>query len=220
MATKEKIVAVVAMLCEAFNRKPTPATYKAYEIALSDIDDEFVTSAGNVVLTSSREFMPNPGQLRELAVTGGIGYEQRAERAWLEFDRAVIGEGADHSVSFADGLINATVRLLGDWGFCATRSGDEYAVWLRKQFLETSTGTYAHRQYRNIYDSRLIGSMYRQNAMNFSAEELQQLARSGANIGLPVNVTTSQPILLPAVDGPARIENRADIPRIEFKTVG
>jgi hypothetical protein len=71
MATKEKIVAVVAMLCEAFNRKPTPATYKAYEIALSDVDDELVTSAGNVALTSSREFMPTPGQLREMAVTGG-----------------------------------------------------------------------------------------------------------------------------------------------------
>jgi hypothetical protein len=88
-------------------------------------------------------------------------------------------------VSFADGLINATVRLLGDWSFCATRSGDEYAVWLRKQFLET---------YRRLCTSPvpehlrqpLIGSMYRQNAMNFSTEEMQQLARSGANIGLPV----------------------------------
>jgi hypothetical protein len=214
MATNKKIAAVVGVLCEAFNRKPTAATYKAYELALNNVSDELLDVAAGASLASPREFMPTPGQLRELAVTGGIGYEARAERAWLEFDRAVSHHGCDHSVSFADGLINATVRTLGDWVFCCGRTGEDYSVWLRKQFLETYKRlcvTGANETLR----APLMGNLWRENA-EYPDELLKKLP--GLNAGQVQEVDTKQPVLLPPSEAPKRIAvNAAELPRLELK---
>lgn len=213
MATKNKIAACVGMLCEAFNRQPTSATFKAYEIGLSDTPDELLDIATTAALSASRSFMPTPGQLRELAVTGGIGYESRAERAWIEFDRAVSQQGADKSVSFADGLINATVRLLGDWTFCASQCGDEYAVWLRKAFLETYQRLCTAGASETLRQP-LMGNLWRENA-GFPDRILKQLK---ANTGQVVEVDTTQPVLLPPSKAPERITERpATVPMIELK---
>lgn len=216
MATRQKIGAVVAVLCEAFNRKPSKATFTAYEAALSDVSDELLTKAGNAALVSSREFMPTPGQLRELAVTGGIGYEVRADVAWVEFDRAVSRHGADHSVTFADGLINATVRLIGDWVWCCERTGDDYSVWLRSAFKETYKRLCTGGASESLRQP-LMGRLWRENA-GFAAERLATLK---ANTGQVCGITTSQPVLLPPTESPARIEHSRPngMPQLQLKKV-
>lgn len=215
MATKPKIGACIGVLCEAFNRKPTAATLNAYHIALADVPDELVDAATQAALVSNREFMPTPGQLRELAVTGGIGYESRAERAWLEFDRAVSQHGADHSVSFADGLINATVRLCGDWVFCCGRTGDDYGVWLKRQFVETYQRLCTGGATESLR-APLMGTLWRENVF-FPAGTLAKFPR--ANTGQVQAIATAQPVLLPPSESPQEQLTTlpADVPRIELK---
>ena len=112
MASKETIADIVTVLAEAFGRQSSKTMIAAYAMALDDLSDEQVLAAGRSLLRSTREFMPTPGQMREVAVTGGAGAEARCDAAWLVFDKAVRMLGADKSVNFRDGLINATVRLL------------------------------------------------------------------------------------------------------------
>ncbi len=136
MASKEKIFALVGMLCETFGRKPTKATYTGYHIGLGDLSDAQIDLAGTVALRQNRQFMPPPGELREIALTGGESLASMAESAWREFDAAVGRYGGDYSVSFADGIINAVIRHLGGWVWCCSRGGDDYHVWLRRSFVE------------------------------------------------------------------------------------
>lgn len=214
MASKAKVTVVVAMLCEAFGRPPSDATYAAYMIGLSGIGDDSLTEAANQVLRGSNKFMPTPGQLRALCLTGGTSYAGRAEIAWHEFDRAVGSLGGDKSVSFADGLINATVRLLGGWVQCCEKAGDDYFVWLQKQFKETYARlceSGANAELRRP----LIGRLEITNR-GFPAEILEKLA---ADTGFRTHsVGTSQPVIAPPSERRQRIE-RADLPQLELKKV-
>lgn len=213
MANKEKVAAVVGMLCEAFNRKPTPLTYKAYMIALADIGDASLDDAGNAVLRGSCDFMPTPGQLRTLCLTGGVTYAARAEIAWHEFDRAVSVHGGDTSVTFADGLINATARLCGGWIQCCEKTGDDYFVWLQKQFKQC----YAQLCESGANDELrrpLCGRLELTNTA-FPDRVLNQLR---AYTGKPVEVGTSQPVIAPPSESPRRLTERpTDVPQIELQ---
>lgn len=220
MAKRKTIVDFVTLLAEAFNRECKDTTFDLYYRVLADVPEERVVAAFNITISSNRQYMPTPGQLRELAVTGGIGYVARAERAWLEFDRAVVREGADHTVSFADGLINATVRLLGDWIFCASRTGDDYGVWLHKLFLETYQRLCQSGAPEDLRQP-LMGTLWAENALHYSDEQLAEFTANGGNVGLPVLVKTSQPVLLPPTEAPKRISaaRPTGVPRIELQKV-
>lgn len=218
MATPKKIAACIGVLCEAFNRKPTAIVFKAYELAFADVSDELLDLATTAALTGSFEFMPPPGRLRELAVTGGIGYQARAERAWLEFDKAVRRHGGDSSVSFADGLINATVRLCGDWVPCCNRSGEDYSVWLRKQFMETYIRLCTGGASESMRQP-LMGNLWRENQM-WPDELLKKLP--SVNTGQVQSVGTTQPVLLPPSEAPKPVaigERPASLPMIQYRKV-
>lgn len=211
MASREKIGVVVTMLAEAFGRKSTVPMLEAYTIGLGDLTDSQVDLAGTRALTSPGGFMPTPGQLRQLAITGGTSYEGRAEIAWLEFDRAVASKGGDYSVTFTDGLINATVRLCGGWIQCCEKSGDDYAVWLQKQFKETYTrlcSSGASEDLRRGFAGRL------EIANGNYGNELKKFA---AYTGEQVTIATSQPVIA----GPTerlQIANRPDgMPLLQLK---
>jgi hypothetical protein len=211
MASKKKVLAVVGMLCEAFRRKATDLTYEAYHLVLGDVTDEQLEVAGTAALRSTGDFMPTAGQLRELALLGGVSVDARAETAWQEFDKAVARAGADYSVSFDDGLINATVRSLGGWVWCCEREGDAYHVWLRKEFLNTykrfcKDG--ASEDLRRPHSGRLS----QQNA-SFPAEILQKL---NAYTGDAVEIGTSQPV----IQGPTKPYERIGVgPTLQLKHV-
>lgn len=129
-----KVVAAVAALCEAFGRTPTEATFAAYAIGLAGVAPESVERAAAAALRRCR-FMPSPAELREFAMTGGVGYEALAERAFASLRDAIRRHGADASVNFADSAINATVRRLGGWARCCHTPREEFDKWLRKEFL-------------------------------------------------------------------------------------
>lgn len=209
MATKEKIAAVVGMLCEAFNRKPTAATFQAYRIGLDGVSDEALDEAATKVLSGS-EFMPPPGRLRQLALTGGVSFEGRADIAWHEFDRAVASHGGDHTVTFDDGLINATVNLLGGWILCCEKSGDDYFVWLQKQFKEVYIRLCNSTRIADELRRPLVGRIEMANTA-FPDRILDAMPR--VYTGKPLAVGTSQPVLLPPAAPPKRIERTADGPK-------
>lgn len=132
----QRITAAVATLCEAFNRKPTPATFAAYEIGLKGLSEEQVEHATAMALAKCK-FMPVPAELRELSGTGGDSYESTAEKAFHVLDKAVSQLGGDRSVNFHDGAINAAVRLLGGWQKCCDQPREEFEKWYRKDFIKT-----------------------------------------------------------------------------------
>lgn len=144
MANKQKIAATVGMLCEAFNRKPSAATFMAYEIGLDGITDEQLDRAVHSVLSGGDEFMPTPGQLRALSVTGGLGVDAYADRAWALLCRAIDKFGSARSVNFRDALINATVRFMGGWEFICQRPVEEFEKWTKKDFREAYTRFMQH----------------------------------------------------------------------------
>ena len=221
MATAKKIATCVGVWCEAFNRPPTAVGFKAAELALAGIGEDLLDAATNAALVASRDFMPTPGQLRELAVTGGIGYAARAERAWLEFDRAVVVHGADRSVSFTDGLINATVRLCGDWQFCCGRVGDDYGVWLKKLFIEPYQRLCVGGAPEDLR-LPLVGNLERENAHQFGPAKMREFQKQfpRTNTGQVVSIGTAQPVLLPPSEPAKRIGNRpGEVPQIEFRKV-
>lgn len=131
-----RIVNAVAMLCEAFNRKPTDATFAAYEIGLNGIGEDGVERAVAVALQKCK-FMPAPAELRELAGTGGGSFDSMAERAWQQFTDAVRRLGPDKSVNFKDGVINAVIRHHGGWQRVCDLPREEFDKWLRRDFIAT-----------------------------------------------------------------------------------
>jgi hypothetical protein len=214
MANREKIGVVVTMLSEAFSRKATSAMLKAYEIALNDLTDSQLDTAGASALRSNCDFMPTPGQLRQLALCGGTTYEGRAEIAWREFDRVVAQRGGDYSVTFADGLINATVRLCGGWVQCCEKRGDDYFVWLKRQFVE---------QYVRLCQSGSTEEMRRGFAgrleianESYVPESLQDFK---AYTGKQICVRTEQPIIAGPTNAPALTHRAPVVPRVEFQTI-
>lgn len=129
----QRIVSAVAMLCEAFNRKPTDATFAAYEIGLAGLAPEAVERATASALQRCK-FMPTPAELREFSGAGGSSFEAMAERAWHQLAEAVRTLGPDRSVNFADGAINAAIRLAGGWRRLCSLEGEAFATWARKDF--------------------------------------------------------------------------------------
>lgn len=206
MATDEKVVAVVGLLCESFARKPTSATFLAYTIGLDGVSDAALDAAATRVLRSPGQFMPSPGQLRQLALTGGVTFEARADMAWLEFDAAVGKFGGDYSVTFEDGIINATARMLGGWVQCCEKVGDAYFVWLQKQFKETYIRMCQSPDVAAELRRPLVGRLEVANGC-FPTALLE--AMQPVYTGESMTVRTSQPVMLPATAPRKRIERSA-----------
>ena len=213
MASHEKTIAVVGMLCEAFRRKASDLTFEAYHLVLRDVTDEQLVAAGRKALLGTGEWMPTAGQLRELALLGGESAESRAAAAYDEFDAAVARYGADKSVSFADGLINATVRALGGWIWCCGREGEAYHTWQRREFLAIYTGLL--RNGAGGADTRgFLGRLAMANGAD-------------PNLAAGKNCYLGQEILIPTrhsvIAGPTerkRISGRNGIPALELKSAG
>ncbi len=119
-------------------------------------------------------------------------------------------------MSFADGMINATVRLLGGWIQCCEKTGDDYFVWLQKSFKETY-GRLCESGATEELRRPLGGRLAKENAI-FPTEILEKV---GAYTGLAiVNIGTSQPVIAPPSEPTKRITERPkDVPVIEFKKV-
>lgn len=125
---------LIAALCEAFGRKPTEATFLAYEIGLQGLSVEQLNVAVTRAL-SECQYMPVPAELRRLG--GEVPREDQAEVAW-EVVLRHLHLGPYKHVDFDDGLCNAVIRSLGGWpNFCTRFSSADAEKWVRKEFCDT-----------------------------------------------------------------------------------
>lgn len=137
MANEQAVARCVSLLCEAFGRKPTPATFEVYQIALSDVDDVALLRAATTAARTCK-FMPVPADLRQMA---GVASEaDRALLAWSAVERS-LWLGPYRHVDFDDGAINAAIRNLGGWpAFLGRFTDAEAEKWARKEFLDAYSG--------------------------------------------------------------------------------
>lgn len=128
---RERFVSVLEALCASFRVEPSEALLEGYWLGLSDLALADVQRAA-VRAIRECQHMPRPVELRKL--TGEMGAEGRAVRAWSALKGAIAAHGAYRSVDFDDPLVNATVRNLGGWPrLCATAT-EEFEKWTRKDF--------------------------------------------------------------------------------------
>lgn len=139
MASTEVVGKCVALLCEAFGRKPTPATFEVYSIGLADLTDDQVNAAATKAAGRCK-WMPTPAELREFA--GVVTADDRAIIAWHAVEQA-IPLGPYKHVSFDDPCVNAAIRNLGGWvTFLARLTSADQEKWLRQEFLKTYASFY------------------------------------------------------------------------------
>ncbi len=129
MATPEKLIKIITTLAEAYGRKLGDLGLEAYRIALEDVDDLRLEMAAVSILKQPRQFMPSPGEIRELALTSGHGYRQLAEQAWQQFDR--------QNGQTDDPLAQEILRSNGGWQRVGQMRKEEYYEWFRKRFVES-----------------------------------------------------------------------------------
>lgn len=111
---------------------------EGYRIGLHGVPGDAIKRAVTRVLQDGkRQYMPRPGELRELALTDGVSVESRAVAAWDCLSEAVVRFGHNASVCFDDGLINAAVRREGGWSRICGLPEHEFDVWIRKSFIAT-----------------------------------------------------------------------------------
>ncbi len=124
----------IGAMAEAFHKKITADTIRAYGLVLEDLPIEAIERAVFQAMRSCR-FFPSPAELREMA--GEITPEQRALRAWdvlLWTNNLHQASGVD----FCDDLVlNATVRNLGGWVHFGRLKPAERNKWYRKDFMQT-----------------------------------------------------------------------------------
>lgn len=212
MPEKKTIADCIAMLCVAFNRDPSSATFQAYEVGMGGISDDDCRKATEQVLQQNRKFMPSPGELREIAASRGRPFDLQAQDAWQCLNKAIDHLGATKSVNFRDGAINATVRHFGGWERICGLPVSEFEKWFRKDFEQTYL-LYIREGCPPGSERPLVGSIEREN------NRLHGLPNpaTGEVYRLPgvVEVEASyQPTIL-ALPAPEREE--VELPMIEFK---
>lgn len=205
----ETVAKSVGILAAAFRVEADEALIEAYKIGLHGCPPEKIQRAVALVLQGDHQFMPTPGKLRLLALTGVASIESRADIAWHEFDRAVSHHGGERSVSFDDGLINATVNSIGGWVYCCDKIGDDYFVWLQKQFKEV----YCRLCQRGNVGKELRAPLVGRIALSNVGYPQEQLDGYAAYTGQIIAVATSQPVLMPPSDVERKQIARQDRPR-------
>ena len=133
MPEKTTIAECVAILCEAFGRKPTKNTYKAYELGLEDLTDDQCRSATHLALKQAAKFMPTPAELIELARTNGVSYEAQAALSFEELENAL----SNNRPSLMSPVVAAVARQIGGFQRLYDMPLDEFGTWKRKDFIQT-----------------------------------------------------------------------------------
>ena len=195
----ERIVELVAGLCEAFGRAPSEATFMAYEIGMEGMPMSAIEAGVRRAIRESR-FMPSPSEIRELA--GEVSAQDRATIAW-DCVLKSLHLGPYKHVSFNDDrVINATIRNLGGWPTFLSRFTDaESEKWVRKEFLDT---------YKSLWRAQVNGEICLPlpGLAGGSFPDGKEYVPKIAEIGTPE---------LPALPAPSARRVDLSIPRLELK---
>jgi len=132
----EKFGNIIGALAEAFRANITSATILAYKMALGDLPIESIESAA---LKAMREatFMPPASERRTTALCGGMGVDERTEKAWQVLDTTLKRHGYDRTIAFDDPALTAAVRSLGGLERLCKIPDDEFHKWTKKEFANT-----------------------------------------------------------------------------------
>lgn len=198
---KTTITGCVTMLAEMFGKTVSTGLFRAYELGLQGLTAEQITMATQHALETCR-FMPPPAELRQL-VYGRV--EDRAVKAWLAFENAVVHNGYIRSVTFDDQTINATVRALGGWEYCCGLPASEFDTFLQKRFQETYCAL-ARAGVSAEQAAPLMGWIDRVNGFNGYAQEAPKLIETGMP-SVPQRIAQSK----------TKHERPVDLPRLELK---
>lgn len=198
---REQFVKLITALARTFGRDADEATFRGYELGLSDVPIDRIQQA---VVRAIREkkFMPTVAELRELA--GELTPDVRAVKAWDAFQNAVVAHGSYKSVDFDDPVINATVRNLGGWERVCGLPVDEFDKWLRRDF-ERCYQAFCQAGITSEAGAPLLGHHDRNNLTNGFVEHVKP----------PLRITTDLP---PHRLGVVRLPNevRPGVPVLEL----
>ena len=122
----------VGVLAESFGKTASKTMIDGYRMGLSGLTAEHVKLATATALQKCK-FMPSAAELRELA--GVVRVEDRAEIAWIAFDKAITEHSVYKTICFDDAVINAVVRSLGGVAVIVEMSDEQYQ-FLRARFLK------------------------------------------------------------------------------------
>lgn len=199
--TKKTHAHLVTLLCEAFGKTASTAMFEVYRIGLQDLPFEAVERATMVAIRTCK-FMPTVAELRELS--GEMKASDRALKAWMAFQQAVVHYGAYKSVDFDDPTINATVRALGGWEHVCGMSAAEFDTFLRKNFESVYVSLYSSGV-GGEQAAPLMGIVDRENGL------------LGYNQNPPVRVTTDLPPASAPRIGRYGDQRPSDLPRVQFQ---
>lgn len=158
-----EVAKCIGTLASVFNFECDELAVEAYRMGLEGVASSAIRKATAAILQSPDwKFMPKPGELRSLALTGGQKPEQLTDAAWVALGKAIDRYGSTKSVNFHDAMLNATVKILGGWPRCCQMGVEEFEKWFRKDFVNTYTRFLLHGCPQDL-SGYLIGTVEREN---------------------------------------------------------
>jgi hypothetical protein len=208
----ETVAHAVGILASMFRVEADEAMVEGYAIGLHGIDPQRIKAATAAVLQQNRQFMPTAGELRELAMSDGKGFEAITTQAWQCLNHGIDRVGYTGSPNFADGLINATVRHLGGWERVCGLTLEEFEKWFKKDFQQTYL-SFARNGCSAEMCRPLVGAVERESARYHGLPN----PRSGKIYQLPAPVEVGADYVPVVKSLPAPVRAVRDVPQIEFK---
>jgi hypothetical protein len=168
----------VTVLAEAFGKTVSVGMFRAYELGLRGLTGEQIKAATQQALETCR-FMPPPAELRELVY---LRPQDRAVKAWLAFERAVVANGYIRTVCSTIRLSTRRCELWAAGSIAAqcppmslTRSCKS---GFRKRIARWSRAGVSQEQ-----AAPLIGWFDRENALNGYGAQPVQCIETGLPFG-------------------------------------
>lgn len=135
------IAAAVTLLAETIGQKQiSTATINGWIEGLDGLTIEQIMVGVRRALKTCK-FMPTPVEIRELA--GELKGQDRAVKAWMALERAIVQQGAYRTVDFDDRVVNATVRSLGGWERVCETDPKEFDTFTRQKFIAAYAALWA-----------------------------------------------------------------------------
>lgn len=132
VSDKQRFAVLMRTMCLHYNREPTTELMAHWFNQLTDLGIEQVELAAQLLMASNREFMPNPGVLRD-AIVGDS--KANAQEAWIQIvESTKRGYHRRNPPVFDDPKIQRALDVIGGYGvYCDTEYPKQ--PFLQNQFI-------------------------------------------------------------------------------------